>query len=200
MKNWLAYIEVTLVAIVAAFVLKIFVVEAIQVPTASMEPSILPGDAILVNKFMSKSSSVERAGFFSLQHVERGDVIVFRFPDDQSTKSTAITFIKRCVGFAGDTVQIQNGQLFVNSTFIHSYANSSNNNFGPVVVPDKQLFVLGDNLEHSYDSRYWGFVPEDNIIGKASWIYWSKNTSTQQNGFTNALSSIRWNRIGTFVR
>ncbi len=163
--------------IVAALFLKGCVIEAYKIPSASMKPELLPGDFLFVNKFIYN---------FKLKEIHRGDVIAFHFPnqsDEYVTNGTAL--IKRCVGIAGDTVEMNNGILQVNGQeFQKNYLNFTES-FNSIVVPKNHIFVLGDNLLESYDSREWGMLPVENVIGQAALIYFSKSKV-----------GIRWNRIG----
>jgi signal peptidase I len=193
--------EVLLLTVALALALKVFVLGAVHVHTASMEDTLLAGDFLLVNKFVYG----ERIPPFiplvgggrgpALRSPGRGDVIVFHAPDDTASR----LYVKRLVGLPGDTVTIRGGKLFVNGSPVPlprmaKEPRSALPDFGPVVVPgageQRVYFVLGDNRENSLDSRQWGFVPFENIVGQAMLIYWSVDDVT----------GIRWNRPGTFVR
>ena len=152
-----------------------------------MIPTLLVGDHILVNKFTYKS-----------RKPERGDIIVFAYPKDPSKD-----FIKRLIAVEGDIVEMKEKVLCINGVAqkdnfaIHkdpnTFAASQNprDNFGPITVPDSSLFFMGDNRDNSYDSRFWGFVNNDTIKGKAVSIYWSWDKEN---------SRVRWDRIGKEIK
>lgn len=184
-----------LIAIVLALVIKTSVVEAYKIPTSSMEDTLLVGDFLLANKFVygARVPLINwRLPAFS--EPQRGDVVIFIWPGDMTTK-----YIKRCVGIPGDTIIVKdkvlmvNGQPFTNpefSKFIQVDNNgspvveprgaggqNSRDNFGPYVVPAKSYFMMGDNRDNSYDSRFWGAVHQDLILGEAILIHWSWDDS-----------------------
>lgn len=154
-----------------AFSIRAFAVQAFKLPSGAMLNTILIGDHILVNKLIYKFKSPMR-----------GDIIVFKYPKDPN-----IYYIKRIVGLSGDTIEIKNKQVFINNALIeekyiiHSDGRmlssdiSPRDNFGPITIPDNSFFVMGDNRDNSYDSRFWGFVNLTEIKGKAFIIYWSLN-------------------------
>lgn len=152
-------IRSVLVAVILAVILRIFVVEPFYIPSRSMEPTLLPGDRIIVSKFL-----------YHFREPQRGDVIVFRYPRDPKRD-----FVKRVIGLGGETVALRNGKLYVDGrqvpeTYLPPGLRFAD--FGPVRVPPGQLFVLGDNRNSSDDSRVWGFLPRDMVVGKAVLIYW----------------------------
>ena len=183
--------------LLVVLVLRSFVVEPFQIPSGSMRPTLEVGDFILVNKFAyGLRLPVVHTEIVDLGEPERGDVMVFRFPADPS-----VNFIKRVVGLPGDRIRYEGKQLYVNGEPVAkrrvsdadesgelefeeqlgSVAHALYNNPqdpGPqmreVVVPEGKYFTMGDNRDHSNDSRYWGFVPEENIVGKAFavWMHW----------------------------
>jgi len=132
--------------------------ERIRVESISMQPTLYAGDMVIVNKLAYR--------FNNSPH--RGDVIVFKYPPDPES----IPYIKRIVGLPGDQVHIADGKVYINGLLIDEpYLKVSTNRGGDWTVPDKQLFVMGDNRNNSRDSRAWGFVPFENIIGRAELIY-----------------------------
>ncbi len=174
------YAEAAAIAILLALFIRTFVVQAFKIPSGSMEPTLLIGDHILVNKFIyGVKLPFIRKTLIPVSEPERGDVIVFIYPVDPSKD-----FIKRVMGVPGDRVEIIDERLYINGrpceedpgvytgndTASHPGAKY---NFGPVTVPEHRYFVMGDNRDHSYDSRFWGFVPESSIKGEAFMIYWS---------------------------
>jgi len=176
------YAQAILIALVLALFIRTFVVQAFKIPSGSMIKTLLIGDHILVNKLAyGVKNPVTRTVWIKSGPPERGDVIVFIYPVDRKKD-----FIKRVIGVPGDTVQIINKKVFVNGkpfkeppgvqhTDPHIIPGSvqPRDNFGPVTVPDEMLFVMGDNRDQSYDSRFWGFVPLKDVKGKAFIIYWS---------------------------
>ena len=175
------YAEAAAIAILLALVIRTFVVQAFKIPSGSMEPTLLIGDHILVNKFIyGIKLPVLRDTLVPIGKPKRNDVIVFIYPVD-----TSKDFIKRVIGLPGDKVEILghrvsiNGKPFDDKYGFHASPETRITNgdketkFGPIVVPEGHYFVMGDNREHSYDSRFWGFVPSKSIKGKAFVIYWS---------------------------
>lgn len=179
------YAEAIFIALLLALFIRTFIVQAFKIPSGSMEPTLMIGDHILVNKFIyGIKIPFIRKTILPIKKPERGDVIVFIFPKDESKD-----FIKRVIGLPGDTIEIKNRKIYINGKLFHDkYGYYDENpggslyqmdNFGPTVVPEGHYFVMGDNRNHSYDSRYWGFVPEENIKGKAfivyfSWPHWKR--------------------------
>ena len=132
--------------------------ERIRVESISMQPTLYPGDYVIVNKLAYRFN----------HQPERGDVIVFRYPPNPE----AIPYIKRIIGLQGDKIHIADGKVYVNGQLVvEPYLVVSTNRGGDWTVPDGQLFVMGDNRNNSSDSRSWGFVPLENIIGRAELIY-----------------------------
>jgi len=161
-------IESILIALILALAVRTFVVQAFKIPSGSMRPTLLEGDRILVNKFL-----------YRFKEPERGDVIVFKYPEDPKRD-----FIKRLVGKGGEEVLIRGGRVVVDGKEIASgvFGEHHYYNQGPFgdehktqKVPRDHYFVLGDNSASSRDSRFWGFVPRRNVLGKAFLIYWPLN-------------------------
>jgi signal peptidase I len=174
------WVESAIVALVLAMVIRTFVVQAFKIPTGSMRPTLLEGDAILVNKFLY-GARVPLAGWKlpAVRQPQRGDVVVFIYPEDPKKD-----FIKRLVAGPGESVEIRNGNIYVNDKPVTDAAFAgryyyNRGEYGEagrkITVPDHSYFVLGDNSFSSQDSRYWGFVPDRNIRGKAMVIYWPPN-------------------------
>ena len=175
------YAEAAVIAVLLALFIRTFVVQAFKIPSGSMEPTLQIGDHILVNKFIYgiKIPFVQTT-LVPIGEPDRDDVIVFIYPVDKEKD-----FIKRVIGLPGDAVEIHGTKITINGKPYddrHGYyadngagGNGSNPNvrYGPVKVPQGHYFVMGDNRDHSYDSRYWGFVPAKSIKGKAFVIYWS---------------------------
>ena len=191
-------VEAIIIAVILALFIRTFVIQAFKIPSGSMKETLKIGDHILVNKFIYgiKLPFIQTT-LIPITNPKRGDIVVFKFPEDPSKD-----FIKRVIGVAGDVIEIRNKKVYVNHKLlkhdpgIHtdSYIFPANvqprDNFGPVVVPPHSLFVMGDNRDQSYDSRFWGFVNLKAVLGKALIIYWSWNS----NNF-----DVRWNRIGKIL-
>lgn len=184
-----------LAAVVMALVIKTSIVEAYKIPSQSMEDTLLVGDFLLANKFIYGARlPLVNWRLPAIREPKPGDVVIFIYPVDGVTK-----YIKRCVAVHGDTIEVKNKVLYVNgkrfpnpefSKFIDSSGDGrmivqprraggldSRDNFGPYLVPQNRYFMMGDNRDNSYDSRYWGAVPEDNILGEAILIHWSWDDS-----------------------
>jgi signal peptidase I len=175
------YAEAAAIAVLLALFIRTFVVQAFKIPSGSMEPTLMVGDHILVNKFIyGIKIPFIRKTLIPMSRPDREDIIVFIYPVDKSKD-----FIKRVIGLPGDTVEIIgedvriNGRPYKDKHGFYNPGDKSGNNpgneshYGPVTVPENHFFVMGDNRDHSYDSRYWGFVPFQSIKGKAFIIYWS---------------------------
>jgi len=175
------YAESILVAVLLAMVIRTFIVQAFKIPSGSMEDTLAIGDHILVNKFIY-GSKIPFTGhrFLTIRDPRQGDVIVFEYPEDPSKD-----FIKRVIGVPGDTVEVKdkhvyvNGKLYANPHEVHKEAENipkemnPRDNMDPIKVPANSYFVMGDNRDRSYDSRFWGFVSMDKIKGLAFIKYWS---------------------------
>jgi len=192
------YAEAAVIAILLALFIRTFVVQAFKIPSGSMKPTLLIGDHLLVNKFIYgiKIPFIDRY-MIQFKKPIKGDIVVFKWPKDEKKD-----FIKRIIGVEGDKIEIRNDILFVNGEKIKTkyigryqdegivqadrYLESLDGydhhildesmkyeDFGPIVVPERSIFVMGDNRDNSQDSRYWGFVSLNKIKGKALIIYWS---------------------------
>ena len=175
------YAEAAIIAVLLALFIRTFVVQAFKIPSGSMKPTLLVGDHILVNKFLYgiKIPFTDKT-LIPISDPKRSDVIVFIYPVDPDKD-----FIKRVIGLPGDKVEIFGEKVLINDKPFDDkhgfYSNLSRtaartgelSHFGPTTVPEGHLFVMGDNRDHSYDSRFWGFVPLSSVKGKAFIIYWS---------------------------
>ena len=200
-------IEAVLVAVLLALLIRTFAVQAFKIPSGSMKQTLLIGDHILVNKFIyGVKVPFSKTTIIPFKKPKHGDIVVFKFPLDPEKD-----FIKRVVGLAGDKVEIRNKQVYVNNIkadssfaqFTDSFmvpgcppgsrkdASCRKDNFGPIKVPENQLFVMGDNRDQSFDSRFWGFVDLKAVSGEAFIIYWS---------WDNTNFGIRWKRIGKMLK
>jgi signal peptidase I len=187
------------VAVILAFFVRTFVVQAFKIPSGSMEPNLLIGDHLLVNKFVTAPTrfAIEQ-GVLPMAPIQRGDIIVFKHP-----KTPDRDLIKRTIGLPGETIELRNRVLLVNGKsveepYVHFLfgANPSDiseadvrRNYGPVTVPPDHYFMMGDNRDNSEDSRYWGFMPRDHVKGKALFIYMSFG------GGEGSVGNVRWARI-----
>jgi signal peptidase I len=190
-NRWYAYLGLTALvytlSLSAAVASRRFFFQAYKIPAGSMEPTLLIGDHIVVDK--------------RPKTLHRGDVIVFRFPPDP-TKD----FVKRVIAVGGDSIEIRKGVAYLNGEQIPDppahldpavqdrSSSSPRDNFGPVAVPAGKLFVLGDSRDHSYDSRFWGFVDETDVEGRVHYIYWSLEAES------SSVKHVRWERIGKSVQ
>jgi len=192
-------IEAILLAIVLALFIRTFIVQAFKIPSGSMEKTLLIGDHILVNKFIyGVKLPFIMTTIIPLKDPKQGDVVVFKFPEDPDKD-----FIKRVIGVAGDVIEVRDKKVYVNHKPLnHDYGiytdpyifpryRQPRDNFGPKVVPENSLFVMGDNRDHSYDSRFWGFVNLKAVKGKAFMIYWSWDKED---------FGVRWKRIGQMLK
>lgn len=204
-KPWYReYGEALLFALVLALLIRTFLFQAFKIPSGSMEDTLLIGDHLLVNKFIYGTQLPFMDGrFLTLRDPQRGDIIVFEFPQDgKKSYFQRRDFIKRVVGMPGDRIEILNKQVLINgepcelTQEIHKELDIIPGNLqprdfmGPVEVPAGHYFVMGDNRDRSFDSRFWGFVPEQKIKGLAFIKYWSWNRET---------NLPRWNRIGRLI-
>lgn len=148
-------------ALVISSLVIIFIAQAFYIPSVSMSPTLLIKDRIIVNKFI-----------YSFTEPQRQEIIVFKYPVQPKRK-----LIKRLIGLTGDKVEIKDGLVYLNDQLLEEdYIQEKDyRNYGPVVIPEDNYFVLGDNRNNSEDSRFWGFVPKNNIIGKAILIFWPLN-------------------------
>lgn len=205
------YAAVLLAALGIALVLRVFVLHAYRIPSQSMEDTLLAGDFLIAER-ITFGSAVELpwsrdTGFRlpPLHSPKRGTVVVFwGWANDGE-------YIKRCVGLAGDTVEVRGSVLFVNGRQFNralasgrgynqrssGHRTRSARDFGPHVVADEHIFVMGDNRDNSDDSRINGDVPLDRLRGRPLFIYWSVNDSV---AWWNPLDRIRWRRLGRVIR
>jgi signal peptidase I len=193
------YAEAIVVAIVLAIIIRAFFVQAFKIPSSSMEPTLLIGDYLLVNKFIygvRLPFTDKRWPMF--RSPERGDVIVFVFPEDRSKD-----FIKRVVAIPGDTIEVRSKKVILNGKEIQEpYAHyrdakllaGQRDNHPPRYIPEGYLFVMGDNRDFSQDSRVWGLVPIEDVKGTAFLIYYS----CVWDGFSP--KEVRWERLFSIIR
>ncbi|UCC40937.1 MAG: signal peptidase I [Candidatus Aminicenantes bacterium] len=218
------YFELIAETAVFVFFVMTFVVQAFQIPTGSMEPTLLIGDFLLVNKLAyTQSSSFLDEKILPRKKIERGDIVVFKFPRDLYKD-----YVKRVIALEGEKVEIKNNQVYVNDqpipeeykVHLHNqdYSGSENYNYenvirgryGPIVVPPGHCFVMGDNRDNSSDSREWGTLPLNNIKGRPWLVYFSYRAepgSHEKTSLRERLKKIarfipeaRWKRILTMVK
>ncbi|MEA3465778.1 MAG: signal peptidase I [Thermodesulfobacteriota bacterium] len=209
-KPWYReYAEALFVAAILALIIRTFVVQAFKIPSGSMEDTLLVGDHLLVCKFIYGTKIPFMDQFvLPLTEPKRGDVIVFEFPEDEGKPwLQRRDFIKRVVGIPGDVIEVRNKNVYVNGKHqlleqeIHKESSlilpgtqtspRDRRDFMPTVtVPESQYFVMGDNRDRSYDSRFWGFVDRSKIKGKAFIKYWSWNSEK---------TMPRFDRIGRLI-
>lgn len=192
------WIEALAVAVLLALFIRTFVIQAFKIPSGSMIPTLLVGDHILVSKFTyGVRIPVLDTWALGPRAPRRGDIIVFKYPYDESRD-----FIKRVVGLPGEVVEVREREVYVNGKPLQEVypvykdptgpanRHSPGEFYGPVTVPEDKLFVLGDNRDHSQDSRFWGFLDIHKVEGAAFIIYWSWDPSEGR---------LRWNRIGKLI-
>ncbi len=192
-------LEAILLAILLALFIRTFIVQAFKIPSGSMQETLQIGDHILVSKFIyGVRLPWLNTVIIPVKEPRREDILVFEFPEDPKKD-----FIKRVVGIEGDVIEIRDKKLYVNQelqkadysvnkdSFVIPGHIQPRDNFGPFTVPPESLFVLGDNRDHSYDSRFWGIVDVSRVKGKAFIIYWSWDREN---------FAVRWNRIGSLLR
>jgi signal peptidase I len=219
------YVESIVIAVVLALFIRTFVVQAFKIPTGSMETNLLIGDHLLVNKVVySPSLGALESALLGKRPIARADVVVFKYPEDP-----AKDFIKRVVGLPGETVEIRSKQVLIDGRPLDEpYARfrepplgpqdpefglrleGRGDSWGPQRVPAGQLFVMGDNRDNSKDSRFWGFLPIDQVKGRALLVYWSYEASREEYSRTSkldwlkdtaaALWKTRWNRFFHVIR
>jgi signal peptidase I len=219
------YLESVVVAVILALFIRTFVVQAFKIPTGSMQPNLLIGDHLLVNKVIYSPSALPLEDrILAKKPIARGHVVVFKFPEDPTRD-----FIKRVIGLPGETVEIKDKTVYINGqALVEPYAHfeepplrhddpeyglrneGARDNWGPEVVPAGQLFVMGDNRDNSRDSRFWGFLPRDQVKGRALLVYWSYNASREEYARTglvawikdtlSAFGKTRWDRFFHVIR
>ena len=201
------YFESICIAVILAPFVRTFVVQAFKIPTGSMENNLLIGDHLLVNKFVfaPTMTRLERM-LLPIDPVRRGDILVFKYPQDPERD-----FIKRVIGLPGETLEVRNKKVYINGKpleekYVHfifppeerapgdvSFDVSDKRDYGPVTVPERHYFMMGDNRDNSEDSRYWGFMPADYIKGKALFVYFSFTDPEARD--SGGSFGVRWSRL-----
>jgi signal peptidase I len=253
------YFESFTVTLIMAIFGMTFILQAVTVPTGSMQNTILVGDYLLVNKFIFNPGG-NPLPFLPMREIQRGDIIVFKYPGNRvhperdSSRGIVkyqLNYVKRVIGLPGETVEFKNNQVFINGqllpehrllgdpptpdddqsalitqefeprqpgqTYDVYYSEETIDDartgrslrrpgyeFGvegkPMRVPENQFFVMGDSRDNSEDSRYWGFVPRELVIGRAMFVYWSCDRGASNGSFFGCISHPRLDRIGKFVK
>ena len=205
-KEW---IEPVIFAVILAGIIRTFIIQPFKIPSGSMEDTLLVGDQLMAIKFLYgiKIPFTDKH-ILKIRDPEPRDIIVFTFPDDPSKD-----FIKRCIATGGQRVEIRNKVVYVDGVeqklpehakFLDNFILPYNqplrenlhrrDNIPEFVVPDDMFFMMGDNRDNSNDSRFWGFVPYKNIIGKAFIIYWSWDENS------SLFRHVRWNRNFSLIK
>ena len=221
------YVKLFGSALIIALIIKTSLVEAYNIPSGSMEDTLMTGDFILGNKIIY-GAKVPLLPFRlpAFADPEPGDIVIFKFPENPD-----VNYIKRCVAGPGQIVEIRNKRVYVDGVLMkdpedskhtdkrikpRSALDGARDNFGPITVPDGQYFMLGDNRDNSYDSRFWGFVPRENILGEAMIVHfsWAPDGSAPEvdwghpmtifeslaHNATHFNERVQWSRIGQIVR
>jgi signal peptidase I len=221
------YVKSLGIALILAICIKTSIVEAYKIPSKSMEDTLLVGDFLLANKFLYGSRlplPLVDIRLPAVRDPKPGDVVIFKFPKDSTTN-----YIKRCIAVGGQTVEIRNKVVFVDGkryenpdhvkyedpNRVAPAPQSPRDNYGPVKVPPGYLFMMGDNRDSSYDSRFWGFVPRDFVLGKAMVIHWSWGTDPESPRWSwsdplsvgkaflyntfHFFSRVRWSRLASVI-
>jgi signal peptidase I len=209
------YFESIVITAIIALFATTYVIQAFKIPTGSMESNLLIGDHLLVNKFVYGLQDGFLSKLLPYKSPKRGDVFVFKYPN-----SPEVAYVKRLMGMPGDKVEMIGRTLYINDKALkEDYTQyidqkSVNAHYGPYYVPQGQYFAMGDNRDNSMDSRIWGNVPRDYILGKALVIYWSFETPRDEylltslpdrikqfaDVFINFFTKTRWLRTFKVIR
>ncbi|MFC1770786.1 signal peptidase I [Candidatus Margulisiibacteriota bacterium] len=161
-------VETVLVALILALIIRKYVIQTSIVPTGSMIPTMEINDRLFVNKFI-----------YRFKQPERGDIVVFKSPYQDGKD-----YVKRCIGLPGDKLEIKRGQVYIDNEQLilpgvkillvtaDGNANELYKYYGPVTIPEASFFMMGDNRGNSLDSRVWGYVPKEDLLGKAVFTFW----------------------------
>ena len=180
------YFESIVIAVILALFVRTWAVQAFKIPTGSMENNLLIGDHLLVNKFVfAPTLTAAERTLLPIDPIRRGDIIVFKYPEQPDRD-----FIKRVIGLPGETIELRNKKVYIDGKMIEEpyvqylFTPSDDEGpfdfdvrmqYGPVTVPANQYFMMGDNRSSSCDSRVWGTVARDQLIGKVFFVYWPPN-------------------------
>jgi signal peptidase I len=251
---WREYFESAVVTVIMALFGMTFIVQAVKVPTGSMQNTIIVGDHLLVNKFIFAPGPP--LPFLPMREIERGDIIVFKYPGnkidprrdeiDPNNTPYKTNYVKRVVGLPGDKIEVRDNQVLINgqplpehrvtvaavknekaplvpenepprkpdelySVYYYRDTSAADSSFHfavngePYTVPAASYFVMGDSRDNSSDSRAWGVVPRQLVIGRAMFVYWSYDESAPQSEgiigkIEDFFTNTRWDRTGTMVK
>ena len=252
------YFESFTVTLIIALFGMTFIIQAVTVPTGSMQNTILIGDYLLVNKFIFNPGG-QPLPFLPMREIRRGDIIVFKYPGNKVNprmdsmrnpplQPYQLNYVKRVIGLPGEKVEFRDNQVYINDQLLPEYRviGESDDNvsaltvtefeprdpedqwtvyysedtmkavqsgrhlptrgyeFGvagkPSIVPENSFFVMGDSRDNSEDSRYWGFVPRELVIGRAMFVYWSCDRGASNGSMLGCITHPRFDRIGTMVK
>ena len=213
------YFESIVIAVILALFVRTWSFQAFKIPTGSMENNLLIGDHLVVNKFLFAPAAFEKS-LLPIRNFRRGDVVVFKSPEDPERD-----FIKRVIGLPGETLELRHKKIYINGAaleepYVHYLlpprsdgemtSFDKRETYGPVTVPDGHLFVMGDNRDNSQDSRYWGFLPQSYVKGRAVMVYWSFESDAADyerpgleqlfSGITGFVTKTRWGRLGQQIQ
>jgi len=232
------YFESLTITVILALFGTTFIVQAFKIPTPSMEDNLLVGDHLLVNKFAFGAGGSVTDPVLPLRNIHRGDIIVFKYPRDLTKH-----YVKRVIGLPGDKLHVVDSEVFINGQpLVEPYKRLRPNAYradfpgllgsndyqqdgitgwyepfregSEVVIPSNRYFAMGDNRDNSADSRYWGFVPRELIVGKALVVYWSYESDSDEYRQTqmsdriqqtiafvgNFFTKTRWSRTFKIIR
>lgn len=223
------YAEALLIAAIFLRFANVFVVQTFYIPSGSMEETLLIGDHLFVNRFIyGPAPTAAEQGVLPSRAVQRGDIVVFRSPENHS-----LDVVKRCIGLPGDVIDVVDKRLYINGKQVDdsSFARHTDptvypdspfisqqfrrrDQFGPYTVPPDSYFCMGDNRDHSHDSRFWEALPAHLLKGRALLIYWSYGGETPDGGFETTgqrltrlgrtalrfFSDTRWERTFRLIR
>ena len=196
------YFESICVAVILALFVRTFIVQAFKIPTGSMENNLLIGDHLLVNKFVFAPTMTRlEETLLPIDPIRRGDIVVFKYPEEPERD-----FIKRVIGLPGETLELRKKRVYIDDTlldepYVHYLVPPDEDEggdfdvrvrYGPVTVPPGHYFMMGDNRDNSQDSRYWGFLPQEYVKGRALFVYFSFGEAS---GLSSLVTGVRWNRI-----
>jgi len=202
-KEWL---EPIIIALVLVVIIKTFIIQNFKIPSSSMEDTLLVGDRLFALKFIYGAKiPFTNFRFLKIRDPKPGDVIVFKYPDDPSKD-----YIKRCIAVGGQTIEIRDKKVYVDGEIqplpTHAKFIDHNiiparlgprDNLPPRKIPEGNFFVMGDNRDNSNDSRYWEYVPYENLKGKALFLYWSLNPDVP---VYDIIHKVRWRRMFNIIR
>ena len=196
------YFESICVAVILALFVRTFIVQAFKIPTGSMENNLLIGDHLLVNKFVFAPTMTRlEETLLPIDPIRRGDIVVFKYPEEPERD-----FIKRVIGLPGETIELRKKRVYIDDTlldepYVHYLVPPDEDEggdfdvrvrYGPVTVPPGHYFMMGDNRDNSQDSRYWGFLPQEYVKGRALFVYFSFGEAS---GLSSLVTGVRWNRM-----